>query len=83
MAFHRLIGGNQVVYRWCHQRVACRFEVVTCNEAIENAAQLWSAEGAEMRARQQEVCQVVVGSSEVGHGYSMAIAWLYRAFKCF
>eukprot|EP00435_Cladocopium_sp_Y103_P047100 s2_g13.t1 len=47
-----------------------RYEVLTCNEAIDNAATLWAAEGAEKRAEQPAggACQVVVASCEAIRG---------------
>eukprot|EP00913_Durusdinium_trenchii_P018619 g17497.t1 len=47
-----------------------RFEVVTCNEAIDDAAKLWSAEGAEQRRQQVEEdrCQVIIASCEAIRG---------------
>jgi len=47
-----------------------RYEVLTCNEAIDNAAKLWSAEGVEERINvgAPDVCQVIVASCEAIRG---------------
>lgn len=45
-----------------------RYEVLTCNEAIDNAATLWAPEGAEKRLQPAGRCQVVVASCEAIRG---------------